>query len=289
MPSTQPSLKKGYHALFCLGVLGLVVSVAILLTMPIWSGRIIIGIGVISLLLIIISGFRRNKKERNTIFLLILMILCALLFFASVFQIYTSLIIFIQHHVDRYLFYWIIPSSSFASLEPFFIILLSPIIARVWKELSAKAQEPSPLAKMALGLLFGGCGFGVFALAAYHASRMGSEISVFWIFAGNAFLSIGEVCIMPTLISAITEYAPEKIRATIMGLLYLSLAFSGYFASLIGKLTINSKVGSMSYFSVYSKIFVFGIGVGLFLFVVTQVVRHYFASDLFMKKRSVKM
>lgn len=281
---------KKYSFLTCLLILFLLAGVTFLLKNPSFGGVVITAIGTISLLLIVIDGLRRNNQERKQVFLLILMILCTLIFFASVFQIYTSLLMFIEQHVNRKLIGWMIPSSAFTSLEPFFIVILAPVIARLWKKLSDNHQEPLPLMKMGLGLLLGGGGFVVFAFGAHHAAYFVKNISMLWIIFGNLLLGLGELCIMPTLISAITQYAPKTIKSTMMGLLYLSLAFSGYFSSLIGKLTIkNGQYSSpIIYFDVYSKICLLTIAIAVILLIVTYSVKRH-STNLLAEKESVKM
>lgn len=100
------------------------------------------------------------------------------------------------------------------------------------------------------------------------------------------FLGLGELCIMPTIISAITQYAPKTIKSTMMGLLYLSLAFSGYFASLIGKLTLQKGQFSspIIYFTVYIKIFYLALIITAVLMIVSYLVKQANKNPLFLKK-----
>ena len=198
---------------------------------------------------------------------------------------------FTEQHVNRQLVSWTIPSSAFTSLEPLFIVILAPLIVRLWKKMSERNQEPLPLIKIGVGLLLGGCGFVIFALGTHHAAYSQQNISMLWIITGNLVLGLGVLCIMPTLISAITQYAPKAIKSTMMGLLYLSLAFSGYFASLIGKLTIKNGQYStpMVYFDVYSKICLLTIVVAIVVLFIGYALKRRSASTLLAEKESVRM
>lgn len=259
-----------YNFLAYLSILLLLAGVIFMLKNPSFGVIIITILGALSLGLIILYGLSRERQERKKVFYLIGMILCTLIFFSSVFQIYTSLLMFIEQYVNREFIRWIIPSSVFTSLEPLFIVMLAPAIAYVWKRLGNKNKEPLPFIKISYGLLFGGFGFFVFALGAHHAAyNNGENISMLWIIVGNLLLGVGELFIMPTLISAITQYAPKTVKSTMMGLLYLALAFSGYFSSLIGKLTINDGRYSTSiiYFDVYIKIFLLTTVIALALLI----------------------
>lgn len=275
-PTSASTWVKRYEFLAYFLILFLLAGIIFLLKHPVLGGVIVTTIGIISLLFIVVEGLRREGRERKHIFLLILMILCTLVFFASVFQIYTSLLMFVEQYVDRKLISWTIPSSAFTSLEPFFIVIFAPIIARLWKKLNNKNKEPLPLVKMGFGLLLGGVGFVVFAFGAYHAAQSVKNISMIWIILGNVLLGLGELCIMPILIAAITEYAPKAIKSTMMGLLYVSLAFSGYFSSVIGKLTIGNGQFStpLIYFNVYSKICLITIIIAVLLLVIAYGVNY---------------
>ena len=51
---------------------------------------------------------------------------------------------------------------------------------------------------------------------------------------------MGELCVLPVAISAITQWAPAKFKGTMMGLFFLALAFSGYLAGLLAKV-VNAE------------------------------------------------
>jgi POT family proton-dependent oligopeptide transporter len=235
-----------------------IISIIYLMHHPYFVGTSLYIIGVAVFAGMILVSKYQTKIDRNRIFLLLLMICIALLFFSFTFQIYSSLMIFIDKYIAHTLFEWKIPASSFASLEPLFIILLTPFFIKGWSILNSQNKEPSLFYKPIIGLGFCGISFLVFSLCAYLTLE-GNLSSSLWILLGNLFLSAGEICIMPPLITAITSFSPVFLRGTIMGALYLSLAFSGYFSGKIASFSSGSTLSlNASYYSVlYIKIALF--------------------------------
>ena len=274
--SALPQNKKRHWVFVYLTMIGILIASFLILENPVWAGKLLIVVGLVSLLLIVITALRKQPQECKNIFMLILMIICALLFFASAFQIYTSLLMFVDQDVNRNFINWEIPSSAFSSLEPFFIVLISPLAAHLWKHLSYKNKEPSPLTKLATGLLLAGFSFGIFSLSAYYAAHSTKNVSILWILSGNLLLGLGEICIIPTLIATITQLAPKTMKGTMMGLLYLALAFSGYFAGVIGKLTAidtQHNASSIFYFHVYIKIFYLALGISTIIYGISYLIK----------------
>lgn len=221
------------HLLSC--CLLLVIVILFLMRYIQYTGVLLGIIGVASLFGLILTAIKKQSKERKAIFILLSMMFFCLSFFAIEFQVNSSLLLFADQHVDRNIFNWVIPANTFASLEPFFVIILAPIFTLIWKLLARK--EPTPFIKITIGLLFASASFVVFSIASHLAVTDTQKISILWLLAGNLLLGAGEILIMPTVIASITNLAPTLLRGTLMGMLYLSLAFAGYLAGMIANMT----------------------------------------------------
>lgn len=241
---------------FCL--LFLTVSVWFMLQKLVYVGILLSVIGVMSLIWLFWIVSRNELKQRIAMLILFVMIIFCLLFFSFEFQVNSSLLLFADHYVQKQFFNYTIPTPSIASLEPLFVIVTTPLFVWLWKNLSKRNVEPNAIIKVALGLLFASVGFVILVYAAnsinYFAEQKASFI---WLLAGCLLLGAGEVCLMPTIIAAITKLSPSNLKGTLMGMLYFALAFSGYFA---GKLASSSTdvVSAVSaptnYAQLYSKI-----------------------------------
>lgn len=227
-------------------------------------------IGTISIFSLIAFVFYSHRDERNNILIILVLTIFTLLFFSCSLQTATSLMLFTERVVDRHIFTFEIPSAMFLSLQPTFIVLLGPIVSRFWLKQSYISHETSMPIKIAIGLLLASFAFTLFAMAGIFQG------SLILVVAGNLLLSIGELCILPIMMSAISFLLHKKIRGTMMGILFLSIALSSYLASLIAKLTSDSytiqetvKVNvstsdtSAGYISIFTNIslivFIFGL------------------------------
>jgi POT family proton-dependent oligopeptide transporter len=114
-------------------------------------------------------------------------------------------------------------------VQPIFVILLSPFFGWLWLRLGSR--EPSVPAKFALGLLFMGLAFAVLIPAGSMAqSGAGIRVSP-WFLVWSYFISeLGELCVSPIGLSAVTKLAPLRIVGLMMGVWFLSNAFGNKLA-----------------------------------------------------------
>lgn len=248
-----------------------------------FTGGLLTVVGLCTFSYILKVAFQSNSVDRKNIFLLILMMLFALIFFINVFQLYSSLILYIEKYVRRDLIIFTIPASAFASLEPLFVILCAPLLAYIWTLLGKWGKEPFSFSKITLGLFLEGLAFGVFAISTFYAQKNNS-IALMLIIIGNLLLGVGELCIMPIVISAITRLAPASLKGMFMGALYLSLAASGYLSGVVAIFTthhssniantLNSSI--FNYFHVYVSISCLVVALAFVLFILTIAFKRLF-------------
>jgi len=133
------------------------------------------------------------------------------------------------------------PSSWFQSVQPVFVIVLSPIFGWLWMRLGR--HEPSVPAKFALGLVFMGMSFLVLVPAGAMASGEGVRVSPWWLVASYFVSELGELCISPVGLSAVTKLAPLRIVGLMMGVWFLSNAFgnklAGWAAGFFSSMPLN--------------------------------------------------
>src|SRR6185312_11275132 len=110
---------------------------------------------------------------------------------------------------NRSLFGWEVPTIMFASLYPLAVIVAAPFVTMIWSYLASRKREPAAPIKLAMSLIFASVAFSCFLLAALSTnSNITSHLPVIWILLGNLGLGIGEVCLMPVMLSTISRLAP---------------------------------------------------------------------------------
>ncbi len=112
-------------------------------------------------------------------------------------------------------------ASYLQSFNSIFIIALAPVFAWIW--IALKKHEPSVTAKFSLGLIFVGLGFAILIPVAG-----GGLASPWWLTGTYLLHTIGELCLSPVGMSAMTKLAPARIGGLIMGVFFVSISVGDY-------------------------------------------------------------
>jgi POT family proton-dependent oligopeptide transporter len=157
-----------------------------------------------------------------------------------------------------------------------FVILLSPLLGLLW--LGMKKAEPNTVVKFGLGFLFLAGGFWIFHSLILFAGENGmSSLTIFalaWLVT-----TIGELCLSPIGLSAMTRLAPKRMFGIIMGLWFLGSAYGQYLAGLLGASMAEVPEGAspleklQGYTDGYAQLSMYAVGFGILLIVISPLVR----------------
>jgi POT family proton-dependent oligopeptide transporter len=176
-----------------------------------------------------------SRDERRRILAIAIITVFVVFFWLAFEQVGSSLNVFAAHRTERTVAGWMslivpggeIPAAWFQAINPFFILLLAPVVAWLWRRLGRRA--PSTPAKMALGLLLLGLAYAVMVVAAAESDR-GPAVSPWFLVAFYFIFSCGELCFLPVGISFVTQTAPVRLASMLMG----AWLTANFFASLSG-------------------------------------------------------
>lgn len=131
----------------------------------------------------------------------------------------------------------LVPQSagSLTFLGSFFVVLLTPLFTWLWPWLERRGRNPSKPLKSAIGLLFAGLSF-LPLMAAAQAAGGGALASVWWLVLAYLLLEIGEMCLSPIGLSAVTQLSVARVVGLMMGGFWLATAYSEVLAAQFGKL-----------------------------------------------------
>lgn len=139
------------------------------------------------------------------------------------------------------------PAGWFQSLPPLFVIAIAPIFAWLWVKLGDR--NPSMTIKFSIGLLFAGLSFIILIPI---AGKLG--VSPIWLTLTYLLQTIGELCLSPVGLSAMTKLAPQRIAGLIMGVFFLSISvgdyISGRLASVYETMPLPKLFGTVGAFAV---------------------------------------
>jgi POT family proton-dependent oligopeptide transporter len=182
-----------------------------------------------------------SHEEWRRIGAIVIFFLAAVLFWGAYEQAGSTLNLFADRYTRLEVFGFAFPSSWFQSVQPVFVIILSPIFGWLWLRLGR--HEPSVPAKFAFGLLFMGLAFLVLVPAGAMASGEGVRVSPWWLVASYFVTELGELCISPVGLSEVTKLAPLRIVGLMMGVWFLSNAFgnklAGWAAGFFSSMPLN--------------------------------------------------
>lgn len=115
---------------------------------------------------------------------------------------------------------WVASLSQ--SINPFWVIVLTPLIVAFFTWLRRKGKEPTTPTKIALGLLISALSVLVM-IAAVKAGNNGAEkVSVWWLVASYGVITVGELLLSPMGLSLVSKLSPERITSLMMGGWFLS-------------------------------------------------------------------
>jgi POT family proton-dependent oligopeptide transporter len=123
----------------------------------------------------------------------------------------------------------LIGKEVFASLNPFFVIVFSPLLVWFWNALRGiRLDVPTP-AKLVLGFALTAGSFGIMWQVAAQTTS-GELVTPWALIACYAVLTLGELCLSPMGLSLVSKLAPSRTRAVWMGLFFVSTSIGGYLA-----------------------------------------------------------
>ena len=116
------------------------------------------------------------------------------------------------------------PTELQASINPFFIIVLTPLVVGLFNFLRRRKKEPSTPGKIAWGMLISAISWLVMVIAAVVSGNGMEKASVAWLFGVYGVITIGELLLSPMGLSLVSKMAPKRIAALMMGGWFLSTA-----------------------------------------------------------------
>jgi len=121
-------------------------------------------------------------------------------------------------------------AGSLTYLGALFIVLLAPLFSWLWPFLERLGANPGKSAKCVVGLALGGLSF-LPLVWANDAAAGGQLASVWWLALAYVILEVGEVCLSPITLAAVSELTMPKVAAVMMSGWLLATSFSEQLAA----------------------------------------------------------
>ncbi|MCJ8158406.1 peptide MFS transporter [Sphingomonas sp. LaA6.9] len=260
------------------GILGYLAALPLL-------GKVLFGLFVAAVIGIPVWAARVGTREEFEKMVVAIVLVVMSVVFWTLFELAGSaLTLFAERSTDRHIGFGMdMPAGSVQAFNPIFIVLLAPLFAGLWVKLAKRNFEPSIPVKFSFALVLVGLGFLVVVFGAQFADSQ-FRVGIIWLALLYLLHSIGELCLSPVGLSMITKLSIARIVGMMMGVWFLATSMANYvggmitqFASVetVGGEVTNPKMALDTYIGVFQTIGLWAIGIGIFLFVISPLLKRW--------------
>lgn len=127
-------------------------------------------------------------------------------------------------------------TELYQSINPFWVVILTPVVVGFWNILRKKKKEPSTPLKIAIGLFVTGLS-ALVMVAAVSVTQMGDEkASSWWLIMSYCVISFGELCLSPMGLSLVSKLSPPRLTSLLMGGWFLSTSVGNKLSGMLSGL-----------------------------------------------------
>jgi POT family proton-dependent oligopeptide transporter len=121
------------------------------------------------------------------------------------------------------------------SVNPFWVVFLTPLLVLFWAFLKRRKLEPTTPWKIFYGLLITSISTLIMVLAVWFSHNGLEKSSIWWLISCYGVITIGELCLSPMALSLVSKLSPPRLTGLMMGGWFLSTSIgnkmSGVLAS----------------------------------------------------------
>jgi POT family proton-dependent oligopeptide transporter len=127
-------------------------------------------------------------------------------------------------------------TNLFQSVNPFWVVALTPLVLAFFAFLRRKDKEPSTPLKIALGLLISGLSCLVMVGAVYANNNGADKSSAWWFISSYLVITIGELFLSPMGLSMVSKLSPPRLTALMMGGWFLATSIGNKLSGVLSSL-----------------------------------------------------
>lgn len=256
-------------------LLATIVGIVVLVAIATWLLRnqdiARMALGVIALgivYLFVKEGSAMQGVTRRKMIVAFILMLEATIFFVQYSQMPTSLNFFAIHNVEHSILGITFEPEQYQALNPFWIIIFSPILAVIYNRMGERLLMPH---KFAIGMVLCSGSFLVLPLGAGFATEAGI-VSINWLILSYALQSAGELMISGLGLAMVAQLVPQRLMGFIMGSWFLTTAGAAIIGGKIAGLMAVSKneTDPLVSLEIYSRVFM-QIGIATFIIAIVVI------------------
>lgn len=129
----------------------------------------------------------------------------------------------------------LIPTELFQTINPFFVIILTPLVILFFGFLRKRKKEPTTATKIAYGLLISALSTLIMVMAVYYTNNGINKASALWLICNYGIITIGELCLSPMGLSMVSKLSPARYTSLMMGGWLLATAIGNKISGVLAK------------------------------------------------------
>lgn len=129
---------------------------------------------------------------------------------------------------------WSTPLTQ--SINPGWVILLTPLIVAFFSFLRGKKKEPSTPTKIAFGLFISALSVLVMVGAVYASNNGAEKASGWWLMGTYGVITIGELLLSPMGLSLVSKLSPVRLTSLMMGGWFLATSIGNKLSGVLATL-----------------------------------------------------
>jgi proton-dependent oligopeptide transporter, POT family len=177
----------------------------------------------------IVYAARQPREDAQRLAAIGVLFIGAMIFWAIFEQAGTTIALFADQLTRTEVAGTAFPSAWFQSLNPVFVIVLTPVFAALW--LSLGSRQPSAAVKFAFGLFCLAASFLLMVPAAILAVE--GRVSPLWLIGLFFLQTVGELFISPVGLATMTRLSPARMTGLVLGIWFLAAAFGNKLAGVL--------------------------------------------------------
>jgi POT family proton-dependent oligopeptide transporter len=127
-------------------------------------------------------------------------------------------------------------TNLFQSVNPFWVIALTPLVVAFFAFLNRKGKEPSTPTKIAFGLLISALSCLVMVGAVYSSNNGADKSSAWWFISSYAVITIGELFLSPMGLSLVSKLSPARLTSLMMGGWFLATSIGNKLSGVLSSM-----------------------------------------------------
>jgi dipeptide/tripeptide permease len=156
-------------------------------------------------------------------------------------------------------------TELYQSINPFWVVVLTPVMVGIWGFFRRKKKEPSTPAKIAIGLVITALSALVMVGAVFATNGLDAKAGSMWLLASYGVITIGELCLSPMGLSLVSKLSPPRITALMMGGYFLAISVGNKMSGMLSSLWEGFDANSKQNFFYLNFALVLGAALLLFL------------------------